>query len=185
MDDEDNEIIKSDSYEIKKNKKQLITFAKLNKYFIIPFLSPIFLFLEVRSLSQINQTFINDEKIIFIDILFWNINYAFVGLLYFVSYFKLKNNKKEQKIPQEKETNKLSFIYNENDNVINNPIKVFSLMILISILYELFEIFSHLGNYSSIAMIFYLLLYPLFSKLILKENIYKHHNLSIIISIFG
>ena len=163
----------------------MITFAKLNKYFLIPFLNPIFLFLTVRLLSQINQTFINDGKNIFIDILFWNINYVFVGLLYFVFHFKLKNNKKEKDIPQEKETNKLSFIYNENDSTINNPIKVSSLIILISILCELSELFDHLGNYSSIAMIFYLLLYPLFSKLILKENIYKHQNLSIIISIFG
>ena len=140
MDVNNKEIINSDLSEIEKNKKPLITFAKLNKYFIIPFLIPIFLFLAAGLLYKINQIFINDEKNIFINILFWNITYVLVGLFYFISYFKLKNNKKEQNIPQEKETNQLTFIYNENDSAINNPTEVLSLIILIVIIYELFQI---------------------------------------------
>ena len=183
MDVNDKEIINSDLSEIE--KKPLITFAKLNKYFIIPFLSPIFLFLATRLFSHINQTFINDEKLIFIDTLFWNVIHVFVGLFYLIYYFKLKLKKKEQNSPKEKETNALTFIYNGSDSAINNPIKVSLLIILISILYELSKIPNNLGYDSTIPMIFYFLLFPLFSKLILKENIYKHQNLSIIISIFG
>ena len=185
MEDTSIKNINSDLSELEKNPKRLITFAKLNKYFIIPFIFPIFIFLRNYFLILLRDTNIYHNRIIFIEIIYVDLTFVFTGLLYFITYCKLRSNKKEQNSKHEKGTNELIFIYNDNESEINNPKKVLLLILLISIFLELYQIFSHLGNFSVISFIYYSLLFPFFTKLILKENIYKHQYFSLLFSLIG
>ena len=108
----DEEIDKNDELTEKiHEKKSLITFAKLNKFFLIPFLFAIFIFI-----SNLLEIIIGRTKVIrnseFITTVFYDLPYVLAGL-------------------------------------------------------------------------FYLFFIPLFSKIILKENIYKHHYFSLLISLIG
>ena len=75
------------------NKKPIITFSKLNKYFIIPFLCPIF-----YNLSKFFRNLIVDTNIVskteFLDSITAELSFIFSGLFYFISYCKVNFNKK-------------------------------------------------------------------------------------------
>ena len=188
MEEENKKIIDSDLPEGENIKKSLIKFAKLNKYFIIPFIIPIIIFLTMVFFNSLREINIYKKRIEFIEIIYKDLTYLSAGLFYYISYCNSKNNKKEQNNNQEKATKALTFIYSGQESVINNPIKIVLLIILISIFLELWQLFSYFGNYenySYISIIYYILSFPLISKLIIKEKIYKHQYLSIIISICG
>ena len=70
MEDTSIKNINSDLSELEKNPKQLITFAKLNKYFIIPFIFPIFIFLRNTFFNLLWDTNIYQNRIIFIEIIY-------------------------------------------------------------------------------------------------------------------
>ena len=102
------------------------------------------------------------KKSEFIASIFILLTYIFAGLVYFISYF-------EQKIDKKKEYNSynrnsqltINYIYNKENNR-NKKYKV------------LFEY-----------RLYFFLFIPLFSKFILRENIYKHHYFSLIIALSG
>ena len=89
-------------------KKPLITFAKLNKYYIILFISPIFCMLsnyisdkigkvsnvsnESNVLNVSNVSNVSNENYFYI-VINSELFYIFAGLFYFVSFFKKNSNK--------------------------------------------------------------------------------------------
>ena len=79
--------------EIANNKKQIIIFSKLNKYFLIPFICPVF-----YVISNIFKDVILKAKVInkkeFFDSIYIGLNFFFVGLFYFIPYFNINYNKK-------------------------------------------------------------------------------------------
>ena len=78
---------KKDKNKIKKEK--LFSFAKLNKYFIFPFLSPIFCFLGNFFLELIyNDEGINNKE--FLIAIITSLSYIGGGILYFISWIRTR-----------------------------------------------------------------------------------------------
>ena len=108
------------------------------------------------------------------------------GLFYFISYFRKNiNNKNIKNIG-------INYIYNKNSPYLKNKNKIKILILLLSLMHVLddllwiFIIISLNGIYKVLEeRLFYLFFIPLFSKIILKENIYKHHYFSMLILLIG
>ena len=171
----------------KNNKTSLITFAKLNKYFLIPFLCPVFCMLTNFFLNLIMENK-ETKKIDFFMIIFIEFSYISAGLIHFISYFKNNFNKanKNKDLTQVSSTG-IEYIYNDvnPDNFKSNKIKILILLLsLILCFIDLLEIFIIDKNVFE-KRFYFLFFIPIFSKIILKENIYKHQYFSLIIAISG
>ena len=173
--------------EIEDNKKSIITFSKLNKYFLIPFLCPIFC-----ALTNLFMDLVYKEKVInkfdFFSSVSTDLSFIFAGLFYFVPHFKANYNKKNYP-SSNNETNNSGIIYIYNEGIINNyhPCKIIMLIILLSLIIvidNLFYIFISDKNVFE-KRLYFLIFIPLFSKIILKVDIYKHQYFSLIIAIGG
>jgi uncharacterized membrane protein len=169
----------------KENKQSLITFAKLNKYYTILFLCPIFSMLGNYFLSKIMQANVIKQNLFFY-ILHEELTYIFSGLFYFISYFRGKSNKPKNIDKNSCDETSIKYIYNRPlFNKCSRKLIIF-LLILSFLLISEKLIYIYTGEYNLFYLWFYYLLFiPLFSKLILKENLYKHQYLSLLISIIG
>ena len=168
-----------------KEKKHLITFAKINKYFLIPFLSPVFCMLSNFFLLLITQANVITKKEFF-GPCFIVLSYIGAGLLYFISYFRRKvDNGKESIIYRERAPSNITLIYNEGKQ--KSLIKEIILIICIGFLCTLFELLSFFAQGYKLfeERLYFLFFIPLFSKLILKDDIFKHQYFSLLIAIFG
>ena len=175
-------LIKSD-----KQKKPLITCAKLNKYFLIPFLAPVFCMLANYFFDRIRKIkFVRNEEFIFTSYIL--LSYFVAGCFYFISKFRQKvEGAKENILYRENTTNSITFIYNEGiqKNVLKEAILIIVIAFLIA-LGELFTIYVHKPRYHIYEeRLYYLLSIPLFSKLILKENFFRHHLFALLIATSG
>ena len=171
----------NESYELKSNKKSLIIFAKLNKRHIFIFISPVFCFLSNYFLSKLRGEKIIKENYFF-SLISYELNFILAGLFYFIIYCRKKSNKEKES--NQNSENDIKYIYNKSLKI--NWKKLIFLLIIISIIVIINELLSvYRKNYTIIDPRFYYMTFiPLFSKFILKDNIYKHHYLSLAISIF-
>ena len=181
LNEEEEEEIK----EVKIKKAPLITFAKLNKYYTILFICPIFSMLVNYFLSKIVKANVIKQSSFFY-ILHEELTYIFAGLFYFISYFRGKSNKPKNIDKNSSEETNIKYIY--NSPLVNNCSKkvIIFCVILSCLLISDKLICIYTDKYKLFYSRFYYLLFiPLFSKLILKENLYKHQYLSLLISIIG
>ena len=151
------------------NKRTLFSFTKMNKYYLIPFITPVFSFI-----SNILEDMMEEENSNKLNFLFFPIVYSITdiiaGLIYFIQLCqknKNLNSKKNQK--------------KENKN------KIFCIIIFMSFLAGVMYIgFIFLEEmFLLLPFSVDLILTILFSKFLLKINIYSHQILSIIISCVG
>ena len=175
-------LIKSD-----KQKKPLITCAKLNKYFLIPFLAPVFCMLANYFFDRIRKIkFVRNEEFIFTSYIL--LSYFVAGCFYFISKFRQKvEGAKENIIYRESTISTIKYIYNERvkTNILKQAILIIFLAFLI-VLAELFSLFAHKPKIHLLQERFYYLLFiPIFSKFILKDNIFKHHYFSLLLAMVG
>ena len=164
------------------NKKPIITFSKLNKYYIILFISPIFCMLGNYSATKIKSVI---EQKYFYLIISYEVFYIFSGLFYFVSYFRKNSNKGRESNENSNSDKDIKYIYNASFKI--NAKKVIILLIILSLLLigKRF-LFAYIYENNKIeTRFYYMILIPLFSKLILKENLYKHQYLSLAICVIG
>ena len=84
MEEENKKIIDSDLPEGENIKKSLIKFAKLNKYFIIPFIIPIIIFLTMVFFNSLREINIYKKRIEFIEIIYKDLTYLSAGLFYYI-----------------------------------------------------------------------------------------------------
>ena len=163
-------------------QKSLIIIAKLNKYFLFPFICPLFCVCTNFLLGKINELKVIKRE--FILLFFVELSYAVGGLLYFVSYFKQKENKASQTYNY-----KIKFLKNlkTTNNNVNNPKKKWIIIILMCCLFAFFHLVCDLfmNNHLFESRMYFILFIPLFSKFILKISMYKHQYFSLIISISG
>ena len=181
LNEEEEEEIK----EVKIKKAPLITFAKLNKYYTILFICPIFSMLVNYFLSKIVKANVIKQSSFF-SILLEELTYIFAGLFYFISYFKGKSNRPKKFDKNFCAETSIKYIY--NSPLVNNCSKkvIIFCVILSCLLISDKLICIYTDKYKLFYSRFYYLLFiPLFSKLILKENLYKHQYLSLLISIIG
>ena len=166
-------------------KQPLITFAKINKYFLIPFLCPVFCMLANYFILEIRDAYVI-KKEEFALAFFVNFSYVGAGLFYFISYFRQKvDEAKEIIIYRERSSVSIKYIYNENNK--KSFLKEWILIILLGFLITIFELlamFCH-GKKLFQERLYFLFFIPLFSKYILEENILRHQYFSLLIAIFG
>ena len=163
-------------------KNSLITIAKLNKYFLFPFICPLFCVFTNFFLAKINELQVIKRE--YILLFFVELSYAVGGLLYFVSYFKQKDNKESQTYNY-----KMKFLKNlkTNNNSTNNLKKKWFIIILMCCLFAFFHLVCdlYMNNHLFESRMYFILFIPLFSRFILKISMYKHQYFSLIISILG
>ena len=181
-------IDQNDELTEKENKNEpLISFAKLNKYFLIPLSYPIFFFISSildETIAE-NNVFKNPELIITI---IYDVSIILAGLFYFISYFRPKKNvKKESNNNEEKSNTDITYIYNENLPTKYKAYKSILLILLLAFMYSIDDLYWIFFGENRVfeERLFYLFFIPLFSKVILKENIHKNHYFSLLISIIG
>ena len=143
---------------------------------------------ESNVLNVSNVSNVSNENYFYI-VINSELFYIFAGLFYFVSFFKKNSNKGRELEKLEKVSSSdkdIDYIYNAS--ITNNTKKVLIFMMILSLLLicERFLLAYTIKNDKIITTrIYYMLSIPLFSKLILKENLYKHQYLSLMISIIG
>jgi len=171
-----------------KNPKEcLFSFAKINKYFLFPFLAPIFCCLTNIFLGLIFEEN-NEMQLEILIILVVDASYLMSGLLYFIPCMgaineeniniEIKNREKRISIDNQ--------IINNNGNI-KTQIKIILFLLLISFLMILTEISIVFSIKKTIIenRLYYIFYISFLSKYILKDNIYKHQILSLFISLIG
>ena len=169
------------------NKKEcLFSFDRINKYYLFPFISPIFCMLANFLLHLIrNKTTDKEINYEFALSIFINFTYIFGGLIYFISFIRTKTEETKENAIIYKNKNSLNLIYNvgpKKDKKI-----IFGILLLMSILLSIYIIcisFSF-GRTVLEKRIFYLFFISIFSRCILKNKIYKHQILSLALSFIG
>ena len=164
--------------EHKKVKKSFITFTNFNKYLFFPFLSsilvgPAFYFSQLIGQNGIKR---ND----FYIIILYDISNIIVGLVYFIPCFMEKDNKNN-----DKNVNNKGIKYIHNNIKIVNKKKVIFLFSIICIVVILNTLIIGNNKTTDQMLLFIIIFITIFSKFILKENLYKHHYLSFVIDIVG
>ena len=169
-------------------KEYLFSFAKINKYYLFPFLAPIFCCLGNYFIHSVKNEYDNDTiDMNLFFLIYIDLSYLLGGLFYFISFIRTKTYETRNNAIQYKERSSSIVKYIYNDGSKKSKIKITLILILISCLITI----SSLCNlYSSGHTVFEKRLYFLFfiallSKYILKNNIYKHQILSMTIAVTG
>ena len=168
------------------SQNQLIMCAKLNKYYLILFVAPVFCMLTNYFIYKIIDPELKIVKNGYVfNMLIAELFQTFAGLFYFISYFKKNPNKGKESDNKLNRKNVIRYIYNETITI-DKKIYILFLIILSTFLITERFILTYIYNNKKIeSRTYYIILIPLFSKLLLKENLYKHQYLSLAISIIG
>ena len=169
----------------KKSKIPLIAFAKINKYFLIPFLCPICCMMANFFLLRLGKTNVIKKGEFFTPV-FVEFTYVFAGLIYYISYFQRKvEGGKEEIIYRESTSSSIKYIYNEGAQ--KNFLIEWILIIFLGFLITCFELLSAFCGGKEVfeERMYYYFFIPLFSKFILKDPIFKHQYFSLIITMIG
>lgn len=172
----------------KEQKNYLFSFAKINKYYIIPFLCPVFCMAANFFIVIIDEDKGVRNKEFLLSILEC-LSLTGGGLLYFISSLREKTENSRDKAKnyiERKTSSSIKLIYHEIKIKKNNK-KMFFILLLSSLFVSFFdicEIYSMDKNTfeERFFIIFFL---SLFSKIILKNNIYNHQILSLLITFIG
>ena len=168
---------------IHKKKKKYFSFAKINKYCIFPFISPIFIFIRDILFEYSKEKTRGVRKILQYEFYDGLMHIACI-LLYIIYYFKTRTRTKTKR---KEEILFMKKTYGNNKKSDNNKFKIFFLILTIGIGFH---------NYISNQMllkektIFEIRVYHVFyntilCKIILGYPIYRHHLLSLILIIIG
>ena len=162
---------KENQKEIDTKKEHLFSIGKINKYFLFPFLCPIFCMLVNYFNSSIIEEIGNEDHSFLITSVIFSSNIG-AGLLYFIPSLKIK-----EIVKKNEDNNK------NNQNLINFFIILFVMSLSLT-LSEIIDIFSEEKNVFE-KRLYLLFFIPFFSKIFLKIEIYRHHIISLFISIIG
>jgi hypothetical protein len=151
-------------------KKTFFSFTKMNKYYIIPFITPLFCF-TCNFLYKSLRNESNELDLFFFQILY-SISDIIAGLIYFTHLSEIKNGNLNSKIIKSKKKNKS---------------KIFCIIIFMALLICSKCFFDNQNKELFLFLPFSLnlILSIIFSKFLLKINLYNHQILSIIISFIG
>jgi len=172
--------------ETEEKSNKLIIFAKFNRYYIILFISPIFCMLANYFIYKLKDNDLNVFKHQYIfNMLNAEIFYGFAGLFYFVSYFRKNSNRGKESDENLSKITNIQYIYNETTTIDLKKYILFLILLSALLISERYILTYIYDNKRLDPRIFYIILIPLFSKLILKENLYKHQYLSLAICVIG
>ena len=168
---------------LKKKNKCFISFGKLNRYYIIPFICPFIIFFRslFLKLSNFNK---NGYESTFQYEFNESLKCSACGMLFFISYL-ISRRENEQKETKDNDKEKKR---NDEQNYKNNKLKIFLLITIMVIFYIIFiynsEIYTKKHKSFQIR-VYYLIFNTFLGKFILKEDIVSHQILSLILVIFG
>ena len=169
-----------------KKKESLFSFAKINKYYLFPFLAPIFCCTAnyfIHTLSNDNPSM---EMHMFLTI-YIDFSYLFGGLLYFISSIREKTYETRDNAIEyrDRASSVVKYIYNDGSK--KNQIKILLILLLISFLITITSICNLYSVNRTIfeKRLYFLFFIALFSKYILKSEIFKHQILSMSIAVIG
>jgi hypothetical protein len=170
----------------KKRKEYLFSFTTINKYFIFPFLCPIFCFLANLFLSFISKdNGLNNKDFLFSLLI--HLSYLGGGLLYFISSLRTKTEqtRNEAITYRERSSSSIRYIFNDASN--KNKLYIFIILLIMSILLVLSTISGlyTVDKYVFEERLYYLFFVPILSKIILKKGIFRHQLSSLFISFLG
>ena len=151
-------------------KKAFFSFTKMNKYYILPFITPLFCFTcNVLSGSMRAE---NKELNLFFFLILYSISDIIAGLIYFTHLSENKNGNLNSKITKNEKKNKC---------------KIFCIMIFMALLIcsKCFFVNQNVALVLFLPFSLNLILSIIFSIFLLKINLYNHQILSIIISFIG
>ena len=169
------------------NKKEcLFSFDRINKYYLFPFLAPIFCMLANFFLGLVRNKIsdkVNNYE--FLLSMFINFSYIFGGLIYFISFIKNKTEETKEHAIIHKNKNSLNLIYNKG--LKKDKKIIFGILFLMSILLSIYIMCISFSFRRTVfdKRIFYLFFISIFSRFILKSKIYKHQILSLSLSFIG
>ena len=151
-------------------KVSLFSFTIMNKYYLIPFITPLFCFTG-KCLTDLIIKENNQLNLLYIPIIN-SIGDIITGLIYFIQLYLNKSKDSNSKRDTKKDKNKC---------------KIVCIIIFMSFLVCPFYLCCSLDRELLLILPFSLdlILSILFSIFLLKINIYKHQILSIIISFIG
>ena len=166
--------------------KSLITFAKINKYFLIPFLSAIFNFLSDLFGKLIEESNVL-KKLEYIEPILYDLPFVISRLFYFISYFQVNVNIKSKSDYKIHSSLDIDYLYNDALFTKMKVSKFIKFILLLSSMNAMDNLLWALMYKSTVfnERLFELFFIPLFSKVILKEKIFKHQYFSLIISLFS
>ena len=160
-------------------KSNLFSFTKINKYFIFPFLSPIFIFIRDYLISKAKLKD-NGVKATFQYEVMDGLMHSVCGLFYLIYFFQTRSIK-----PTSERRCSLTF---KSKEAKNKNLKIFLLILVIGISYTIYisnsKILSKKYTVFEIR-IYHLVFNTIFCRLILKYEVFSHQILSIILTLIG
>lgn len=167
-------------------KSSLISFTKMSKFHILPFLVPIFCMITTYiQEAQIKSSSYSMNEYKLQSLLNIFISKTFAIIFYFISLFISKPEAVVNE--EEKQSNKLVRRYHLNVNS-NNKKKIFGYIALISLLNVIFKVegvsLINVPNKIEIKLGFVIMV-PIFSRIILGFKIYEHHFFSLCLTLVG
>ena len=171
----------------KKQKEVLFSFDKLNKYYLFPFIAPIFCCTANFFIHSIYKDNDNMELHFFLTI-YIDCTYLIGGLLYFISSIRAKTEetRNDAIVYRDRTSSLVKYIYN-NEGAKKSKIKIIIILISLSFLINISTI-SNLYSMDRTVFekrLYFLFFIALFSKFILKNNIFSHQFLSMTIAFLG
>ena len=172
----------------KESKKQrLFSFARINKYYIIPFICPVSCFLANFFLDRFGGTEGINKPLFFIPFLV-TLSYVLGGLIYFISWIRTKTRETQNDAYSidERVSTQIQLLYNDGSKVSNSKyILVFGLMTIVLSIESISAIFIEDEEGLFEERLYFIFFIPLFSRFILKLNIVNHQIFSLIIAFIG
>ena len=169
-------------------KKSYIKFTKLNKFFLFPFICPVFSILcDYLPLIIFDKDEIKGKE--FYRLILKELSYILGGIPFFISKCKQKSNKENNcNITNDKQctnNNGIKYIYNDKTILTFNSKKFCILFVVLCILFPTNQLTDSFNKKEFHMMLYFIISIPFFSKYILKEEIYNHHYLSLVIASIG
>ena len=182
---------KEDNKQNENKKECLFSFARINSYYLFPFIAPIFCCLGNVFIHEVRDGNAHMKSECLFTIII-DLSYFMGGLLYFISYIKTKTEETKYnaivyKERQNSGNNDYLIYYDKNEKYRKYNIKVFLFLCLISLLITLTSI-NNLYSYNRNIFekrLYYIFFIAILSKFILKNKIYKHQILSLILTFTG
>ena len=171
----------------KSNKNKYFSFARINKYFIFPFLSPIFISIREVLLEYAKGKTSGVRKILQYEFNDGLMHSACI-LLYIITYLRTRNKKIEElNIVSKKATSSSQNSSSKKRLNMNNKFKVFFLILTIAIGYNNYISSKMLLKGKTIfeIRIYHVVFNTIFCKVILGYEIYKHQLLSLVLILIG
>lgn len=181
-------MMEDEEEDTKKENECLFSFARINGYYLFPFIAPVFCCLGNLMIHEVRDGNEHMESECFFSV-FIGLSYFMGGLLYFISAIRSKTEETRDNaiVYKERNNSNNNIVYIYNYGVKKNILKISLFLCLISLLITLTTI-CNLYSYKKNVFekrLYYIFYISILSKYILRAKIYKHQILSLALTFIG